>query len=272
MADVSLDKCLNQRIDNVLLKTYPRLPRSLIYRLLRTGDIKVNHKKVPPSYKVGTNDFYSMRDYWHSQGQRERSKIILPKVDIETLENNRSFIIINKPYGIPVHQGTNYSYGIIDYFTNFYLIHRLDCDVSGCLILSSELNVVRKFHVMFKEHLVSKRYLAVVFGKWPIEVTRINLPLDHKPAETFVRVMTFFDHYTVLEITIATGRKRQIRKHLAMLGHPILGDRKFYVVGSKAFPRLFLHAENISFTFDSIKYDVTASSCALFQQYLSGSS
>jgi len=267
-----------QRIDNFLM-AYFKLPKQLIYRWLRKGELRLNKKRIKHTYRVQAGDLLRIPPF---TAVEDKETIQVCQDHLQYLESlilyeNNGYLIINKPSGIAVHGGSGIHSGLIErlrvlrpYAKKLELVHRLDKETSGCLIIAKKYSVLTQFHHLLRNCQIKKTYHALVHGKWPAKITKIDLPLkrhllphgervvrvDHnegKDATTIINALKYFKNYTLLEVLPHTGRTHQIRVHLAAHYHPIICDKKygfseqdnqFY---TKEFSRLFLHAYGLSF-------------------------
>ncbi len=269
----------NQRIDNFLFNKLKNVPKSRIYRMLRGGEVRVNKKRVKPLYKIQPEDVIRVPPFWaestpHS-GKKPTTSLTQLLLASIIFEDNR-ILVINKPSGVASHGGSGINFGVIetlrvarDDLKNLELVHRLDRDTSGCLILAKKRSALRELHKSAIEGKILKKYVLLVKGKWENGKRIIDLPLlknQLKSGERIVRVseggkksITIFrpikigEYVSLIEAELKTGRTHQIRVHAAHIGHPIAGDEKY---GDKEFnsemsnyelKRLFLHAGEIGF-------------------------
>ena len=267
-----------QRIDNYLRTLLKGVPKSLIYRILRKGEVRVNKKRVKPEYKLCAQDELRIPPIRVSE-PTELPSTNLNKV--ASLENNilfedDCFIVLNKPSGTAVHGGSGLSFGVIEAFRALRpqqkfleLVHRLDRDTSGCLLIAKKRSVLKNLHQQLIDKKVDKRYQALVAGEWPANRFKVKAPLlkntlksgervvlvndEGKPSETRFRVLESFVQATLVEASPITGRTHQIRVHSLHAGHPIACDDRY---GDKNFDdrvrklglsRLFLHAHSLAF-------------------------
>lgn len=262
-----------QRIDNFLFKTLKGVPKSHIYRMLRKGAIRINKKRVKPSYKLQLDD-----------------QIRLPQVRVATREEHKpgarviellqncilyeddNLLVINKPTGIAVHGGSGINFGVIDIVRAMRpnikfieLVHRIDRDTSGCLLLAKKRSILKELHALLRENKVEKIYLALLRGHWQGGKRKVDVALlgnkisdQGKTAITEFKPRQKFANASLMEAILHTGRTHQIRMHAAFLGCPIAGDDKY---GDREFnkamkkiglKRLFLHAYSLKFTIPSI--------------------
>ncbi len=258
---------INQRIDNFLFKKIKNIPKCKIYILLRKGNIRVNKKRVLPKYKLKINDVIriplinlnlSKHIYVSKKNILKFKKMIIYE--------DKFLLIINKSYGISVHGGTGIYINIIDVFRNklynqkyLELIHRIDKDASGILLLAKNRKVLCKLQNDFKFNRVVKKYFILVHGIWPnskkiVENFIFIKKGKKKFSRTIFKFLKYINNYTLLSVQSLTGRNHQIRLHAKYLGFPIIFDRLY---GNKKLDkllfsrikinRLFLHAYYISY-------------------------
>ncbi len=269
-----------QRIDNFLLRHLKGVPKTLIYRILRKGEVRVNKGRIKPDYRVQAGDEIRIPPVRRSTEQKRppSSRSVASLTDRILYEDER-IIIINKPAGMAVHGGSGVSHGVIEAMRHWRqdlhyleLVHRLDRETSGCLILAKKRSALRQLHELLRESQVEKRYLALVKGPWPHGRQRVAIALrknvlrsgermvnvseEGKTAISTFHPLAVGKQASLMEIHIETGRTHQIRVHAAHLGHPIAGDNKY---GDKNFnhqmhelglSRLFLHARSLAFTLE----------------------
>ncbi|HEC26828.1 MAG TPA: 23S rRNA pseudouridine(955/2504/2580) synthase RluC [Gammaproteobacteria bacterium] len=284
-----------QRIDNFLLGQLKGVPRSLIYRLLRTGQIRVNKGRKKPHYKLITGDMVRIPpvivfEREPSQASYSAKELLSNSILFE----DKSLIILNKPAGMAVHGGSGINYGVIEAFRQLRpeglfleLVHRLDRETSGCLVLAKKRSALVNMHEMLRrEHgkSMDKTYLALLRGVWQGKKKKINASLavnNRQSGERFVTVssngkpaMSVFvaernfpgAGACLVSIRLLTGRTHQARVHALSIGQPIAGDERY---GDRAFnrrmkldglKRLFLHASRLRFRhpIDDKQMDVEA--------------
>lgn len=275
---IVLDKDENQRLDNLLIKILKGVPKSYIYRAIRGKEVKVNNKRSDPSYKVKIGDNVRIPPIRLAESLMEDPiKSYIPKSSFPVLFEDEYFLIINKPAGVACHGGSGISFGVIEQLRRFYtefkfleLVHRLDRDTSGILILAKKRQALVAIQELIRNHAMKKYYLALTLGIWPDLLRHVKVPL-HKYltkdgerrvrvdvglgqfSHTVFKVVNKFQIYTLVEAELKTGRTHQIRVHLQHLGFPILGDDKYgdftinRDVAKKGFKRMFLHAKTIEF-------------------------
>lgn len=269
----------SQRIDNFLISHLKGVPKSRIYRCLRQGEVRVNKARVAINYRLKQGDQVRIPPLRVSQCSAKEpiAPSISHQINNSLLYENKNLLILNKPAGIPVHSGSGVSYGIIEALRLLRsgapfleLVHRLDRETSGCLIIAKKRSILLRLQAMQKEQLIHKSYLALVKGRWQGGAQRVNRPLvknkvrsgerivkisiEGKPAVSHFRPQQLYSEATFMEATLETGRTHQIRVHAASLHHPVGGDKKY---GDSVFNkklrrvglhRLFLHARQLAFT------------------------
>jgi 23S rRNA pseudouridine955/2504/2580 synthase len=266
-----------QRLDNYLLGELKGVPRSHVYRLIRSGQVRVNSGRTSPSYRLKAGDRVrvppvGLRPAVPATATPDRLEWLGQRI----LYEDSRILVLDKPAGLAVHGGSNVSLGCIEALRllrpdskDLELGHRLDRDTSGCLLLAKRRSALRMLHELLREGRVDKRYLTLVKGQWPEGATEIDAPLvtrrvggearvkvDESGKEsrsTFRLVDRFGKTASLLEVSIDTGRTHQIRVHAAHAGHPVAGDERY---GDKDFDeymksfgltRMFLHAHSLSF-------------------------
>ncbi|CAN5191013.1 23S rRNA pseudouridine(955/2504/2580) synthase RluC [soil metagenome] len=264
-----------QRIDNFLLRVFKGVPRSRIYRLLRKGEVRVNGGRVKPEYRLQADDRVRLPPV-RGPGKRPGAIAAVPNRRLETciVFENEQLLVVDKPAGMAVHGGSGISQGVIEALRvtrgdELELVHRLDRDTSGCLMLAKRRRLLRELHAMLRAGAIEKKYLALVAGDWQQGRRVVDAPLvTHerrggeriahvdaagKPAVSRFRPVQGFRIATLLEVTLETGRTHQIRVHAAHAGHPVAGDDRY---GDRAFNdlmrqhalrRMFLHAHSLAF-------------------------
>lgn len=280
LIDITSDNA-GQRIDNFLLTQLKGVPKSHVYRLLRSGQVRVNSGRKKPSYRLIEGDRVRLPPVRVSESRQ----ITIPDSVIKMLSDARLYedeniLVINKPSGIPVHSGSGYDFGVIEalrvsYHDQFIeLVHRIDRETSGCLILAKNRPSLTRINKLFSEDKTTdlqKHYQSLVFGSWPDYLTTIDAPLLKKVrgGEHMVEVdqngshaVSHFhcehryDIASLMDVKIETGRTHQIRVHAAYKEHPVAGDTKY---GNSSFNkkmktlglnRLFLHARQIDIQLD----------------------
>ena len=286
----------NSRFDKWFKAIIIDLPQSLIEKILRLNKIKINRKKIKSSYRVQTGDIVEIYDISKFK-VTNRPKIIKYKpsrkeIDIYDdyiLENNENFIVINKPRGIAVQAGTKSFRNIIDvlkdskYFKNTkpYIVHRLDKETSGVLIVAKNREYAQLFTSLFRIRKIHKTYIALTYGKVSksIKILKDDLvTFDNgkkiiQKAISYLRLLkTSFD-FSYVELNPITGRKHQLRKQLYNIGNPIVGDEKYFIdrrvnkIKSKEKNHM-LHAYKIKFMINNIQYNFKAEYDSEFENFL----
>ncbi|EKD45419.1 MAG: hypothetical protein ACD_69C00301G0001 [uncultured bacterium] len=267
-----------QRLDNFLFNKLKNVPKSRIYRMLRGGEVRVNKKRAAPSYKIQSDDLIRIPPFWAeetlSKG-KPGSNLIKLLLDAIIFEDNR-ILVINKPSGIASHGGSGINFGVIETLRaarpdlkNLELVHRLDRDTSGCLILAKKRSALRELHKLIFDGAILKKYVLLVRGQWQGGERAVDASLLKNQLKSGERMVTI-DHQgkdsltifrplkvgivaSLIEAELKTGRTHQIRVHALHIGYPIAGDEKY---GDSEFnakmkelglKRMFLHAEKISF-------------------------
>ncbi len=273
------DENHDQRLDNFLITRLKGVPKTRIYRIIRKGEVRVNKGRVDVNHRLSTGDIVRIPPIRIAERSEE---VFVPSNLKEALQHSilyedDGFLIVNKPAGFAVHGGTGVTSGIIEglrllrpeaHFLE--LVHRLDKDTSGCLVIAKKRSALRAFHAIFRENLVKKTYLALLTGQWKKKKLVVNAPLlknvakggermvtinvAGKEAETVFTRLTTFEYATLVEAAPKTGRTHQIRVHALHLGHPIIGDERYgrddinLVFKQKGYKRMFLHAKTLSFS------------------------
>ena len=251
-----------QRLDNFLIRHCKGVPKSHIYRILRSGEVRVNSGRVDATYRLCVDDKIRIPPIRIAEKQRPSESSAAPAREFEIVYEDDAMLVINKPAGVAVHGGSGVSFGVIEQLRQarpqaklLELVHRLDRETSGILLVAKKRSALTHLQDQFRERETGKTYLALVTGQWAPSNKVIDLPL-HKylqaDGERRVRVTTADDPdgmrsitlvkvrqavparplqglpaMTLLEVTIKTGRTHQIRVHLASQGHPIVGDDKY---------------------------------------------
>ena len=268
-----------QRIDNFLLASLKGVPKSRVYRMLRKGEVRVNKGRIKASYRLQNGDAVRIPPVREAEMETPASPgtQVLHRIESSIIAEEKGFLLLNKPTGIAVHGGSGLKYGVIEALRALRpeapyleLVHRLDRDTSGCLLIAKRRSVLRELHRLLREGGMDKRYLALVKGQWQGGERRVDAPLlkntlksgervvsvsdEGKSAVSIFRPVSVFANASLLEISLLTGRTHQIRVHATSIGHPIAGDEKYgdedFNRQMKAYGvrRLFLHARSLSFS------------------------
>ena len=284
----------NARFDKWFKKNVLDIPQGLIEKIIRKNQVKVNNKKTKSSYRVQENDIVELFNI--EKIEETKKKIITQyvpsisekaKYDDFIIEDNENFIVINKPSGIPVQSGTKSFKNVIDalrktkYFENAkpFIVHRLDKDTSGILIVAKNREYAQLFTSLFRLRKIHKTYLAIVYGEIPkgtkiLEDELILYEKDKKiiqNALSYLRLLKTNSQYSLLELRPITGRKHQLRKQLYNLGNPIIGDDKYFFKNRGVYIKskyLMLHAFEIKFMINGVKYNFSAPLNENFSDFL----
>jgi 23S rRNA pseudouridine955/2504/2580 synthase len=266
-----------QRLDNFLLRLLKGVPKTHVYRVIRSGEVRVNKGRAQADTRVATGDVIRVPPVRVA----ERPASTAPAREFQILLEDEHLLAINKPAGVAVHGGSGVSFGVIEQLRRarpearfLELVHRLDRETSGILLLAKKRSALTRLQDQFRERDTDKVYAALVAGVWPAKLKVIDLPLlkgldsqgerhvrvvdagneDARRAISLVKVARSFSGCTLLDVTIKTGRTHQIRVHLAHHGHPIVGDPKYgdfalnkAVAREQRFLRMFLHARRLAF-------------------------
>ncbi|MEZ8786752.1 23S rRNA pseudouridine(955/2504/2580) synthase RluC [Vibrio splendidus] len=267
-----------QRIDNFLRNQLKNIPKSMIYRIVRKGEVRVNKKRIKAEYKLKAGDLVRIPPVTIEEKTEENvPSTKLNKVsELEQciIYEDDHILILNKPSGTAVHGGSGLKFGAIEALRALRpdarfleLVHRIDRDTSGILLVAKKRSALRHLQAQFREKTVQKYYFALVMGEWKNSCKVVNAPLlknevnsivrvnpNGKASETRFKVLEKFQDATLVQASPITGRTHQIRVHAQYTGHPIAwddryGDRRFDAyTGKVGLNRLFLHAANIKFT------------------------
>jgi 23S rRNA pseudouridine955/2504/2580 synthase len=274
--EIAIDR-IGQRIDNFLVSQLKGVPKSHIYRILRKGEVRVNKGRVKADYRLKAGDLVRIPPIRQSEKPKvQPGNNLLELIDRSILFEDKRFLVINKPPGMAVHGGSGISFGVIEALRAlrpespyFELVHRLDRDTSGCLLIAKKRSALRQLHELFRTDQVQKQYLALVRGPWSGGKRKVDAPLrknvlksgermveiqpDGKEAVSYFELIERYQSACLMRIILKTGRTHQIRVHAAHIGHPVAGDQKY---GDASFNqrmralglnRLFLHAAYLSF-------------------------
>lgn len=280
-----------QRLDNYLIRILKGVPKSYIYRLIRTGQVRINKKRVQPSSKLLEGDFVRLPPV-----RTASEKPIQVNAAFEThlltqiLFEDENLMVLNKPTGLAVHGGSGVHLGVIEALRHIRqdlpyleLVHRLDKETSGCILLAKKRSILRKLQSLFEEREVQKIYWALLYGRWKgkkvqyvdVALSRetvasgeriVRMREEGKASKTRFVLLKNYSDACFVEASPKTGRTHQIRVHSASLGHPIIGDAKYastlkitsLKAQKKIASRLYLHARAIQFTLDNKVYHFIA--------------
>lgn len=267
----------DQRIDNFLLRVCKGVPKSHIYRVLRSGEVRVNKGRIDQTYRLKEGDVVRIPPIRVA----EKSTQSVPGAEFSILLEDAHLLVIDKPAGVAVHGGSGVSYGVIEQLRAarpeakfLELVHRLDRETSGVLLLAKKRSALTDLHEQIREGELDKRYLALVQGEWKNARQHVKLPLfkyttpdgerrvrvqaDGQASHTVFNLVRRYGDFVLLEAELKTGRTHQIRVHLASSGFPIVGDDKYGDFGLNkalqkadgdrvALKRMFLHAYQVTF-------------------------
>ena len=270
-----------QRIDNYLFRELKGVPKSRVYRAIRGGEVRINKKRCKADSRLNTGD--EIRIPPVRQAEATPKGVVSQKLndllESRILIEDNGLILINKPSGLPVHGGTNVSIGLIEALRQLRptskfleLVHRLDRETSGCLLIAKKRSVLVALQDRFRGRQMRKRYWVLVKGQWQGDVQRCDFPLiknqlesgerivkvhrDGKPSTTVFRPLKKYKDCTLLEAALKTGRTHQIRVHLQKLGYPVAcddkyGDREFNkTIRQRGLKRMFLQSMELSYRDD----------------------
>ena len=278
------EESAGQRLDNFLMRHLKGVPKTHVYRIIRSGEVRVNKGRATAEQRVVTGDLIRLPPVRISAQVAAKADSPAPAREFPVLMEDESLIAIDKPAGVAVHGGSGVSFGVIEQLrrarpasVNLELVHRLDRETSGVLLVAKKRSALKHLQDQFRDRETGKTYLALVIGLWPSNKKVIDSPLHKYIVEkgdgegerrvkvvgkddpngmrsiTLVRVARTVGPYTLLEVTIKTGRTHQIRVHLASQGHPIAGDDKYgdfehnKQLQKLGLKRMFLHAWQLKF-------------------------
>jgi 23S rRNA pseudouridine955/2504/2580 synthase len=283
-----------QRLDKVLARLLPQVPRSHLFRLLRKGEVRVNGKRAGPDQRLAAGDELRLPPVRETppevvEGPRPVPRWLIEQIESAIVHEDERLLVVNKPSGVAVHGGSGITFGVIEALRasrpdeTLELVHRLDRDTSGCLLVARRRSSLRALHALLREEEgFDKRYLALLKGKWELGQKTIDAPLNTearvggertvrvdpngKSAASQFKVVQFFGTLaTLVEVRLLTGRTHQIRVHAAHAGHPVAGDEKYgeplfnAQLRALGLKRLFLHAHSIGYTDEPRRVDVSIS-------------
>jgi len=271
-----------QRLDNYLIKTLKGAPKTFVYRIIRSGEVRVNKSRASAHTKLILGDVVRLPPV-RLEAEPE-IPVKIPSREFPIIFEDDALLVINKPAGVAVHGGSGVSSGVIEQLRQarptakfLELVHRLDKETSGVLLIAKKRSALTTLQAAFRDRTAHKTYAAMVAGQWPTSRKVIDVPLhkyhnadgerrvrvvdadnsDGQRAITLVKVLKQYRQAALLDVTIKTGRTHQIRVHLLHEGHPIIGDDKYgdfplnksFARGSAVqgvkFERMFLHAKQL---------------------------
>jgi 23S rRNA pseudouridine955/2504/2580 synthase len=273
-----------QRLDNFLMRHLKGVPKTHVYRIIRSGEVRVNKGRASADQRVEAGDLVRLPPVRVSPQVQAKADAPAPAREFPVLMEDEALLAIDKPAGVAVHGGSGVSFGVIEQLrrarpasANLELVHRLDRETSGVLLVAKKRSALKNLQDQFRDRETGKTYLALVLGLWPSNKKVIDSPLFKYTVDTgvgegerrvkvvgkddpngmrsitLVRVARTVGPYTLLEVTIKTGRTHQIRVHLASQGHPIAGDDKYgdfeqnKLLQKMGLKRMFLHAWQLKF-------------------------
>ncbi len=268
------DASAGQRIDNFLVRVCKGVPKSHIYRILRSGEVRVNSRRVDQTYRVQIGD--EVRIPPIRIAEKENAAPVPMGKPFDIAYEDDALLVLDKPAGLAVHGGSGVSFGLIEQLRRqrpeakfLELVHRLDRETSGLLIVAKKRSALTVLHDMMRDGKVQKRYLTLVSGRWLNAQQHIKQPLlkyllengerrvsvnrEGKPAHSVVRLVRRWVGYSLLEVELKTGRTHQIRVHLTHAGFPLCGDDKYgdfalnKQLEKEGLGRMFLHAAKLAF-------------------------
>ena len=269
-----------QRIDNFLMKKFKALPKSMVYRILRKGEVRIDKKRAKPNVKIQTGHIIRIPplNLPDKKQAKQAPNYLLKQVEQAILQEDEHIIFINKPSGLAVHGGSGVDFGLIEVFRQLRptmeyveLVHRLDKQTSGIVMLAKDRQTLQQLHELLRgddaQERIEKHYQTLVLGRWNLGRRQVNLELERqqgklkkvavkkggKLSSSIFSLSKLYGKESLLDVQILTGRMHQIRTQLAYLGFPILGDDRYgdykanHFYRKKGLKRLFLHAAEIKF-------------------------
>lgn len=286
------EESAGQRLDNFLIRELKGVPKSHIYRIIRSGEVRRNKGRVGADDRVAAGDVLRIPPIRLSERAEEKAANPAPPREFPVIFEDEAFMAIDKPAGVAVHGGSGVSFGVIEQMRQarpqarlLELVHRLDRETSGLLLIAKKKSALKALQDQFRERETGKTYLTLVKGAWPAKLKVLDQPLhkyllpdgerrvrvtskddpDGMHSVTLVRVVGRVavpaglsgepsDGFSLLEVTIKTGRTHQIRVHLSSAGYPIAGDDKYgdfelnRQLTRVGLRRMFLHAWRLRLT------------------------
>ena len=274
------EESAGQRLDNFLIRVLKGVPKTHVYRIIRSGEVRVNKGRASADSRVSIGDVVRLPPVRLSESVAAKAEKQAPAREFPVLFEDEHLLAIDKPAGVAVHGGSGVSFGVIEQLRQarpsakfLELVHRLDRETSGILLVAKKRSALTKLQDQFRERETGKTYLALAVGAWPGNKKVIDQPLhkylqadgerrvkvvarddpDGMRSITLVKVQEQLPRFSLLEVTIKTGRTHQIRVHLASAGHPIAGDDKYgdfelnKGLQKEGLRRMFLHAWRLQF-------------------------
>lgn len=269
------EEAAGQRVDNYLLRVCKGVPKSHVYRILRSGEVRVNGGRVDPAHRLQVGDEVRIPPLRLSQAAERREVVPLGR-PFDVVFEDEGLVVLDKPAGVAVHGGSGVSFGVIEQLRRqrpearlLELAHRLDRETSGLLLVAKKRSVLKRLHDLFREGGIAKSYFALVRGRWMNPLQHVRLPLEKylteegerrvsvsregKEAHSVVRLVRRWENFSLVDVELKTGRTHQIRVHLAHLGFPLCGDDKYgdFALNKElarlGLKRMFLHAARLAF-------------------------
>ncbi|WP_319381413.1 RluA family pseudouridine synthase [Thiomicrorhabdus sp.] len=271
-----------QRLDNFLLRLLRRAPKSLVYRIVRKGEVRVNKGRAQVSLRLQVGDVVRIPPVSLPESVEKPDLKVVPAEQLRLIENSilyedKDLMVVNKPSGVAVHGGSGLNWGLIEVLRQLRplakrmeLVHRIDRDTSGCLLIAKKASVLKALHAQIRADQLDKRYVAIVLGSWPKRVHKVDFPLKKhhltdggwhvsvdpsgKEAVSFFNVEQHLQGCDLVSVKLKTGRTHQIRVHALAQGCPLLGDDKYgdreanKRYRRQGMKRLALHARFLGFT------------------------
>ena len=263
-----------QRLDNFLLRHWKGVPKTHVYRVIRSGEVRVNGGRAAADTRLALGDELRLPPVRTSTASAARPAA--PPREFPVVWEDETLIAVDKPAGVAVHGGSGVSFGVIEQLRRqrpearcLELAHRLDRETSGLLLIAKRRPVLTRLHDLFRDGGVEKRYLALVKGRWhdPLRHVRlalhkylteagerrVSVALEGKAAHSIVRLVARWENFSLVDVELKTGRTHQIRVHLAHLGFPLCGDDKYgdfelnRALRKQGLDRMFLHAGRLAF-------------------------
>jgi 23S rRNA pseudouridine955/2504/2580 synthase len=287
------EESAGQRLDNFLIRHLKGVPKTHVYRIIRSGEVRINKGRASADTRIENGDVVRLPPVRISDKVAEKAARPAPGREFPLLLEDDALMAIDKPAGVAVHGGSGVSFGVIEQLRQarpqaklLELVHRLDRETSGILLVAKKRSALKHVQDQFRERETGKTYLALVQGSWPEKLKVIDSSLhkyllpdgerrvrvtsnddpDGMRSITLVKVAQRLEGCTLLEVTIKTGRTHQIRVHLASQGHPIAGDDKYgdfewnKALNKLGLKRMFLHAWRLEFTHPATGKRVTLKS------------
>lgn len=286
----------DQRLDNYLLSQLKGVPKSRVYKLLRSGQVRVNKGRKKADYRLKLGDAVRIPPVrMNDKDDGKAPQYLVDRVENSVIFEDKQLLVLNKPAGLAVHSGSNIRFGVIEMLRQaradtrppdensmLELVHRLDRDTSGCLVIAKSRTALDQLHQHFRDENsdMQKIYRAILCGRWQGGEKTIDAPLlkntlrggermvevhqDGKAARSDFMPLEYGDQYSLVEIKLHTGRTHQIRVHAQSAGTPVAGDKKYgnaecnQHLKTAGFTRMYLHAHQLNFSLNGQNYNITA--------------